>query len=196
MSRNMKIILGVVAAVVVLGCIGAFATLGMGAMFMKNSFDPANAEKVAQEITAYQLPAGYHPIMGMNLGVKMAMFGPEGIMGGSSQGMPDAGMLIMLMQAPGSGTNAEQMREQLEQSMSGQMGMGGQKLEATGTKDATIRGQPVTLTVSEGTDRNGESIKSVSGVFEGLGGPSMVMILGRASAWDEAQVDAFLASMQ
>jgi hypothetical protein len=196
MSRNMKIVLGVVAVVLLIGCAGVLGVTFLGARMLGQAMDPAQVEEVAHQITDYTLPAGYKPIMGLPImGVKMVMFGPSdmAVTSGSNIAEPGAGMVIMLMQAP-AGADADAMREQMSQRMGSQAGGG--NLTPTGTMDATIRGEAVKLQVSEGASRTGQQLRAVSGAFEGKGGPAMLMIMGNPESWDDAAVQSFLSSMK
>jgi hypothetical protein len=199
MSRNMKIVVGVVAVVVLVGCVGMLSVGFLFTRMLSSAMDPSQAGQVASEITDYTLPDGYGPVMGTNLmGVKLVMFGPEGMASRTRTGgsMPTDGELIMMMQMPAAAAvDADQMRDQMLQNMGGQAGVGN-NMTSAGTLDATIRGKPVTLQVSEGTARSGEAIKAVSGVFDGNGGPAMLMIIGSTDAWDQRRVEAFLASLK
>lgn len=195
----MKIVLGVVAVVLLVGCVGMLSVSFLTARMVGQAMDPAQAGQIASEITDYSLPEGYGPVMGTNLmGVKLVMFGPAGMVSGAStgSGLPRDGELIMLMQMPAAAAmDADQMRDQMLKNMGGQAGVGND-MTATGTLEASIRGKPVTLQVSEGRARGGDAVKALSGVFDGMGGPAMLMIVGSSDTWDQSRVEAFLASLK
>ena len=52
------------------------------------------------------------------------------------------------------------------------------------------------LTIIDGKDGNGNAMKSWRGVFEGQRGKVAVFILGSASSWTQANLDAFLGSLR
>ena len=60
----------------------------------------------------------------------------------------------------------------------------------------TIRGQEVTLVLSEGTDEDNQAMRQATAVFQGKEGPALLVFSESANAWNQAAVDAFLASMQ
>jgi hypothetical protein len=193
MSRNMKIVLGVVGVVLLLGCVAVMAGGFLLANFTGRAMDPAQARTVAASIADYDLPDGYRELMGVDMmGMKMAMIGPDGVSGAD---VGDRGLVIMMMQAP-AGQDADQLRDQMMQSFGAQTGMGGARLEPVGTETATIRGSEVELQVLEGESANGQRIRALSGVFEGKSGPALLMVMGPADDWDETQVNAFLASLR
>jgi hypothetical protein len=71
-------------------------------------------------------------------------------------------------------------------------------MHVVGTRQVTLKGQAVTLTVSESTgdEASGEALREVMGTFRGQGGASvMLMATGMASQWDDAALDAFVASI-
>ncbi len=196
MSRNMKIVLAVVGGLLLLGCLAALAMGALGARFFGQAMDPAKAREIALEVTDYELPSGYREMMGFSImGAKMALIAPEGMVTATGGGMPD-NLLIMLMQAPAAAADAADMREQMLQNMGSRFGMGGSDMKQVGTQAAVIRGQSVTLDVSEGATGDGTEVRMLSGVFEGKGGPSLVAIVAPIAAWDQTAVDAFLASMR
>lgn len=197
MSRTMKIVLGVVGVVLLLGCLGVLGVGFLGARFFGQAANPEQARAVAAQIADYDLPEGYREAMGIDLmGMKMAMIAPEGITtSGASGGLP-AGLMIMLAQMPPGGGDAAAMQAQMQSAMGQQGGFGGGQMQPAGTVDITIRGQPVTLQRSEGSAKNGQPVKMLAGAFEGKSGPAMVTVYASADGWDEAQAMAFLRSMR
>src|SRR5512135_1606608 len=101
MSRNMKIVLGVVAGLLLLGCLGVMAMGFLGARMFSGAMDPAKAGQVAAQIADYHLPQGYREVMGLDLmGAKTVVIGPEGMLTtGQAGGLP-AGTIFVLVQLP------------------------------------------------------------------------------------------------
>jgi hypothetical protein len=69
------------------------------------------------------------------------------------------------------------------------------EMREVGETNVTIRGQEVSLTVSEGNNRDGDPYRSMVGMFDGADGQVLLTISGRTSNWDQAAIDAFLASI-
>jgi hypothetical protein len=106
-------------------------------------------------------------------------------------------MMVMLMQfPPGMGVSQGEMERQVEQALARQTGLANADMTSVGQEETTIRGEPVTLTVREGVTDRGETLRQVTGLFEGKGGPAILMISGDVAAWDQAVVDDFIASIR
>jgi uncharacterized protein YneF (UPF0154 family) len=195
MSKGVKIALVVVVILLGLCCMGAagFYFISQRAISQAFTDDPAKAASMGHEIVDYSLPAGYRELGGMNaLVFKMVFIGP-------GSGTADS-MFIMLMQIPAGSMDQEEMQRQMTQAMQ-QQGQGRNiQAHVVGTQTATIKGQPVTLTVSEGEvtggDNAGAVFRQVMGVFPGKGGTAMLMVMGNKATWDQATLDNFLASIK
>jgi hypothetical protein len=203
MSRNAKIVLGVIGGLVACCCItilminvitGAFAwTVGVllpqyGEQFMEDAITTGDGvNEVARSIVDYNLPAGLEEEMAMNFfGVKTAVF-----RGSNEQS------LIMLMQFPSvlAGNEAE-MQRQMEDSFSQQFGTDDYRFEVVSREELTINGQPASLTTSESVE-NDVTIRQVIGVFQSKdGSPAMVMAMAPVDRWQQDGIDRFLESMQ
>ncbi len=196
MSKGVKIALVVVAILLVLCCLG-----GLGFYFISQRVvsqaitdDPTKAATLGHEIVDYNLPDGYRELGGMNaLVFKMVFIG--------SASKTSDSRFIVLMQIP-AGTNMDQaeMQRQITQAMQ-QQGQGrNMQTHVVGTQTATIKGQPVTLTISEGTVTEGSDagtvFRQVIGVFPGKDGTAMLMAMGQKDTWDQATLDNFLASIR
>lgn len=88
------------------------------------------------------------------------------------------------------------MEAQLQQSVEQQVNSEGLQLETVGEETISVRDQPVTLTIREGTNAEGDSVRQITGIFQGKSGPTMLMILGDQESWDQAAVDQFLGSIR
>ncbi len=196
MSRGVKIALVIVVIVLGLCCIGGagFYFITQRAVSQAITDDPAKAATLGHEIVGYSLPDGYRELGGMNaLVFKMVFIG-------SASNTSDS-MFIMLMQIP-TGANMDQgeMERQMTQAMQ-QQGQGrNMQTHVVGTQTATIKGQPVTLTISEGEVTGGSEagtvFRQVFGVFPGKEGTAMLMAMGKKDIWDQATLDGFLASIK
>ncbi len=194
MSKGVKITLVVVGVLLVLCCIGAAAVALIGGRFASQAFstDPAKASQTGHEIADYALPAGYQEQGSMNIaGVKFVVIAQH------AQSQAGDQMVFMLMQFPSSmNLSQEEMQRQMDQAIQKQFQSGNQQMEVVGTEDVTIKGQPVTLTVSEGKGSSGTVHRQVTGVFSGKGGLAMFMAIGAKDTWDQATISQFLASIR
>lgn len=193
MSRNTKILLGVVAGILVLICVcscaGIFLFMQSAGRFLERSAvtDPGQVAAVASNITGYELPPGYSEQFAMNLfGFSVVAFTDQ-----TEQ------MFIMLMQFPEfAGLDQAEMERQLREAVQGQAGTGDIQMETVEQTTVIIRDQEVPLTISEGTDADGRTVRQISGLFRGRGGPTLLMIFGPIQNWDQAAVESFLASLE
>ncbi len=204
MSKNTKIVLGIILAIVVVCGIAVVAgVVGMGlltksvadgSMFID---DPEEAAVEASKMLSYELPDGYREQALMNVIVgKMLMIAQKDL-SEADRTTP----LIMIMQlsslVAGDATSQEQFQRQMEESMT--TTSGGEKLELqlVEEKTITIAGQETKLLVYEGTDSKGVELREViTGFFKANGKPTMVMIVGQISTWPEEEMDAFLSSIK
>ena len=193
MSRNTKIVVGIIAGILGVCClIAVVAALVLPRMFenfAESVDDPAQAAAVAEEIVDYDLPSGYEEQGAMNLfGFRMAFING-----------PDERSMIMLAEFPESlASNEEQMQQQMRDAFANQTGTGqNMNLEFVGSEEVTINGEDASLGTYEGTDDQGNRIRQIIGVFETKSGnPGMVMIFGLENDWDEDGISRFLDSME
>jgi len=195
MSRNTKIILAVVGALVAIClCVGA-AALAISAwtaskvvnMAEQNiSSKPEEINASAAAIADFDLPQGFTPDYGMSL------------MGISLVGYSAGDQHIMLMQFPaGMNVSAEEMQRQMQQAMQNQKySYMNADLKVVEQKTVTIRGEENTLTVYEGKEGSGSAFRQVSVPFQGKSGTALLVIAGDAGTWDQAMVDNFIASIR
>ncbi len=196
MSRNSKIIVGLIVALVLLCCcvagIGGLAAYQLSSTFgsaMSTAGNPEQSAQVAAKIADFDLPAGYTRMGFSIMGFDMVMITPA----------DNAQTAILLAQFPASAeVSPEMLQQQMAQVFQNQSRQGGQNMKVVGTEEITLRGQPVTLTVSEGESESGTGtvFRQKVGVFQGKGGTAMIMILGPADAWDQAAVDTITGSMR
>jgi hypothetical protein len=65
-----------------------------------------------------------------------------------------------------------------------------------GIQNATIRGQPTTLRLFEGTDENGRAIRQVVCGFAGKDGDLLLGMVAGQDTWDQGLVENFLRSLR
>ncbi len=192
MSRNTKIVIGVVVGLAFVCACGAVATLGalgwLGTAAARQvQTNPVQISAVTSTIADIQLPAGYHSEVAID-------FGNYRFVAYSSS---DGRGQIMFVQAPAL-ANVDQaaLERYLEQAASSRGYDRHTRSQVVGQIKATIREQPVTLVVQEGTNSHGDAYRSLMGVFQGKGGPTLLSIEDPTSRWNQAEVDAFIASIR
>lgn len=91
-------------------------------------------------------------------------------------------------------------REQLEQSLRDALASstGNEAVEAAEVEEVpmTIRGEEVTATVGSGTGSSMGAMRVLTVPFTGNGGPALLMYQVAEADWDQAAVDAFIASFR
>ena len=192
MSRGLRVTLVLVAIALFLCCVAGLGLTLLGTRLAGRAFitSPQRVHLVGSQIADYTVPSGYEEMFAMNLmGIKLVAIGPVT--------PTDHLMTIMLMQFPsGLEISREEMERQVQQALSRQIGLGSADMNVVGHQEATIRGETVDLTISQGTTGSGDQLRQVSGLFPGDGGPAMLIITGDETAWDQATVDRFIASIK
>jgi len=196
MSRGVKITLVVVAVLLVLCCVGGAAAFWIGGRLIgqaaQQAFveDPEQAAKIGHQIADYTLPPGYREVGAMNaILFKMVFIGP--------QSRSSDRMVFALMQYPiGSNVDQEEMQRQMRRAFEQQGQRRNMQMQVVGTRQVTIKGQPVTLVISEGSSSEGQTMRQVWGMFPGKDGTAMLMAMGDQDGWDQAALDKFLASIK
>jgi hypothetical protein len=192
MSRGLRIALVLVAIVLFLCCVAGLGMTLLGTRLVGRAFitNPDRVRAVGREIADYDVPAGYDEMFAMNvLGMQMVAIGPRDAAADT--------MAIMLAQFPaGVGFSQQEVERQMKQALARQIGLGGANMTVMGQEQVVIRGEPVTLTVREGATENGEPMRQITGLFQGKGGPAMLMVMGEANTWDQAMLDRFIASIR
>lgn len=190
-NRNIWIAVGVVAGLCLVACIVAFFVVGQLGKQVSDAIkmDPADVQAVSDKIAQYDMPPGYKAQMSMSIMMyDMVMIAPS---------QPSSStMMIMLMQFNNSaGLSREQMEESMRQAYQQQGGVGGVQMTVIETHEETIRGEQVQVTISEGTSE-GITMRQWMTVFRGNGGPTVLMIQGSASEWDEDLILNFVQSIR
>ena len=127
--------------------------------------------------------------------MSMSLFVYDLVVIGSSQ-TGSSSMMIMLMQFNnGAGLDQAQMEEQMGQAFEQQGGQPGMQMKVVETREETIRGEQVIVTISEGASQ-GITLRQWITVFKGNGGPTMLMIQGTTSDWDEELILNFIHSIR
>lgn len=87
------------------------------------------------------------------------------------------------------------MQRQMQQVTGQGDGEGHGRIAVVGTRQATIRGQGITLQVGEGINSEQQPYRELTGVFQGKNGQVLLSLSAPTSHWDPAVVDAFQASI-
>ncbi len=189
MNRTTKIILIIVASLIVLGVIAVGSVALIAGRFVAKSVasSPAAVQEAAAKIADFDLPEGYETDYAIQMvGFTMAAYDPG-----------DGHSHLMLIQFPsGVQVNESEMRRQLEK-VARDPNRDQNRVRIVAQTPVTIRGQQATATYSEGTNSAGQPYRSVMAAFVGKGcGPAMIVFEEPVSRWDQARVDALIASIR
>lgn len=198
MSTTTKVILGILA-VLGLCCIVSVIAVVAGGAWLGSQVeqgvieDPEEAAAAGQAIVNYELPSGYREEGAMNL---MGLMEMVFITRGSTDTDTDMVIFLARFSIPGlSESDTDEMKEQMQQGMTGGGSSGGVTFTEVDSRQITINGDPTTLTISEG-ESDGQTVRQAAAGFVSDGKPAMVMIMGPAESWDDDAVEEFLASME
>ncbi len=142
---------------------------------------------VASGIADYDLPAGF----GSEYATQIAGFSLVSYTGN------DGRSHIYLLQLPAYiNVDQAEIERQAQTAMQRRSHNRPPRMETVSRRQAVVRGQETTLTVREGVNSDGIGYREMSGTFQGRGGQTLVTVAGPVSTWDQAKVDAFLASIR
>jgi hypothetical protein len=193
-SRTTKIVLGVFAgiAVLIFLCAATFffsiGGLTYQGMARTMEFDGAQVTSKAAAIADFQLPEGYAPDYSFSAGgFNLVGYDPG-----------DNHSHLILVQAPDwLKLDQADFEKQLRRNFGDMLGWG-EKKETTIVDRRTLRvaGEPVEFAISEGVNSDGSEYRSMAGLWEGRNGPVLIYIEEPLSRWNQAEIDAFIASIQ
>jgi|GEM_PF-882662 len=160
-------------------------TLGMSGCTIlqaENLYD--DAKNVARMIASYDMPKGYSE----QFAVEMLGYQVVSLIG------PEESSHIYLIQVP---QGIELTPDQLQQAriMDNSDTIEPKQMQFVENRPVVIRGQSVTLVIQEGLNSENQPYRSATALFEGRNGPALVNISAAITHWDQALVDAFLASL-
>jgi hypothetical protein len=192
MSRNTKLILGVLGTIVLLGVCACvlmlFALREAGEVVSESvKIDPTEAVALAADIADFELPPGYE------LGA-MDFFGFYKAVIASSESSDKP--VIALVQMP---SEAEIEQEEFKQAVERQLAREGYEQltwEPVDEITSQIRGEEVNFIVYQGSDESGGSFRRIYSGFPGKDGLVFLMIMGPTDGWDQAEVEAFIRSIR
>jgi hypothetical protein len=187
MSQNKKIILLIVLPLLVscvLICVLAVFALPR-AMTNVVATDSLRAKQIGAQIAEYTLPPGYREDAGAD------WFAMQMVMIVSKE---KRGLTITLNQFKTMAVSREQMEAQNRQVYRNLYGNANMPLHYVGERTVTIKGKPTVLTILETTE--GVATRQVSGVFQGKGGTTTIMVLGYSDNWNWQMLDDFFQSIR
>jgi hypothetical protein len=195
MSKTTKTILIILGIIVLCCCV-----VGIGGYFYLQNFianldieqyiatDPLQIEQAAKEIAEYSLPPGYEESYSMDF---------FGFVQGVFITNETKGILISMVQLNESlAGGMEGYEEQFQESFLEQYQMDDIDLNLVEQRTVVIRGEEQTVQVFEGADNEGYNYIQWVTSFDGNNGTVVVVILGNASHWNDAEVEGFLTSIQ
>ncbi len=190
MSRNTKIILIVLGAVVVVCiciAIGVWIALNAAGRAIQQSIitDPTQAAARADNIALYNIPYGYKQGVMSFLGFDMVVL--------TADNQP----AIMMMQFPASANlDPKDMEKTMQQAIGQQFSRRGLTFSLVDQKQLTVKGQEVTLFISEGKDSDGNLFREATTSFVGNNGTVILTAMGEASTWNQTAIEVFLKSIR
>jgi hypothetical protein len=200
MSKNTKVILGIIAGVIALCiciCVSGWIVLKISGNVLQEAMikdTPEEAAAIAKEIMDYELPTGYGEEGAMNMGFMQMVI----VKDFQSIDIENARPLIMIASmSPDIEVDEEEIRLQIQLSMQRSSNKQGYNMKLVEEQEITIRGQQVPLMIYEGTDENDVSMKQiVTGLFDGKNSKVMLFIAGKVSNWNQEEIDAFIESIK
>lgn len=193
MTRNTKIIIGVVAGLAVLCLIACgVGVLGLGlfgtSVARSVQSNPGQAAQVGSEIADFETPPGFSATSSVNiLGIKIVIYNNNS---GSSENT------LFLLEMPTQGDLSEQTIQQMQQAMERQSGRNLQNVRTISTKTLTIRGKPAQEIIQEGTSSSGSTYRQMMVAFQGKNGLAMLSVVGPSSSWDQSAYDSMVQSIR
>jgi hypothetical protein len=169
-------------------CIGAEGRQQIGELLESSvSSKPEEIAQMAQGVADFSVPEGFEADYGMKLAVftMVAYRSPSDVH-------------VMLMQFPsGTKIDEDQMMEQLVNATKDQnQTFMTTKLRQVEQRPVEVRGKDAVMTISVGKEGESDEFTQAAVAFEGKGGPALLVIAGKSSAYDQQMVDQFVASLQ
>ena len=168
------------ALVFLLGCI---ATLAVIPGVWKSLTDSAHVNTLAQQMADFQLPDGYQPDYAIEaLGYAVAAYK------GSDQHSH-----LVLMQGPADMEINENML--VGYVANDQRATNWTQMTVLKSEQRVVRGAAATITLSERINSEGQRYRQLNMVFAGKQGPVLLVVNQLTSRWNNAAIDAFIASI-
>lgn len=191
MNKTVKVLLWVGA---LLGlCLCGAVVLGLGLDFAYNKLSQAaNGQQdpvaVARSIVDYELPPGYAETSATDVVVyQMALI--------SNEDAVDAPTFMLIHYQWFMNVNTRKMVEDMQPTFEQNSGDSATQWTTTDQYQATVNGQTVDVLVMESLSRNGYRSRQLTTSFKGKSGNVLLIVQGGVNSWDEALVQAFMASI-
>ena len=192
MSESKKLLIAFAVIGVICICIAgisfvAFRSFGKG---IENavSGNPTSVAKAQEKIAEFDIPPGYEPMA-------MSMFIYDIVYLTPAEDSGTDPMIMLMQYSKFSLGDSEQMAEQLRQAAEQQTDQPGLSMEKVDAFEEVIRGQTVTVTVSE-ANYQGFTMRQWVTIFQGNNGPVILMIQGIVETWDDQLVHDFIKSIK
>jgi hypothetical protein len=190
MSRNTKIVLIIIGIVVVL-CVCIVVGLALAFRIAGRTIqqsiisDPTLSAAKAESIASFNIPYGY------DQGV-MSLFGFDMVVL-SADNQP----VIMMMQFPESANlDPKEMEKTMQQAIGQQFTQRGLTFSLVDQKQVSVKGQEVTLFISEGKDADGTPFREATTSFKGNNGTVLLTAMGDIRTWNQTAIEVFLKSIR
>jgi len=188
MSTAGKIIIALIAGSLLI----CLAVGVIGVLFFRSTnsvvnriMDPVAAVSVGSEIAEFEVPEGFDDPFSAHLaGYRMVAY----------TGTDGYSHIYFFQMPPGETIDVSNMESEFQRTFSTSDSFTDMQVVDTGP--VTIAEQDVTLVTSEGTNHDGDPYREVTAVFQGKGGQALVVFSRPTASWDQAEVDAFLASIR
>ena len=188
MSTAAKVIIGIVVTGVVGFAICCGGTIWWFSDMMTQ--DPDEIREITTSIASIDIPAGWEPVVGMQMNVgmqmQMAAYAPD---------PNQQKRILMLMQMHMQGATEQDMEAQMEMQMRQQNIGEPITIDSSETRTFVIDGQEREFTFAVGTNASGDTMHQVSGVFAGRNGTAMLKFTEDDDHWDEAAIEKMIESI-
>lgn len=193
MSRSTKIILGVFMGtfVLILLCAGmlvfAVGGLAWNGMARTMEYDGATVSSQAAAIADFELPEGYAPSYSFRAGgFNLVGYDPG-----------DDHSHLMLVQAPDwAKLDSAGFESYLRRNFGDMLGWGKKENNAiVDRRTLRVGGQAVEFAIGEGVSSDGSSYRSMVGVWDSPRGAILIYVEEPQTRWNQAVIDAFVASI-
>lgn len=191
MSKNTKIIIGVIAGVLVLcmiACgVGVVALGWFGNRVVNSSVIEGEESGTTQaEIAEISMPERFTAGGGVSLlGMKMVVY---------ESSKPNE--VAVLMQMPVQSEINEDTIRQLQEGMSRSSNRNFTNMKTIETREVVVRGEPGQVIIQEGTDDQGNKYRLMLTAFQGQSGIAMLMIGAPSADYNQAEYDTIVESIR
>jgi len=163
------------------------AVLLSGCSALQYKTQSSDIRAIADQIAGYSVPEGYsEQFAATMLGYQLV-----------SLTGPTPSCHIYLVQAPKDAADDMEKLQEQARTLRGEKSKNDRKeMRVVEKREATIRGQQVTLLVSEGINSEDLPYREITAIFTARGGPALVSISSPVTYWDDSLVDQFIASIE